>query len=109
MKRDKPRRADIFKLIMIPPTICSLLVTALTAGTFLTSGVFAQEDPSHRQEANPSPSAAAETSSKPSPASTTPALSSSPAASPTTSSPPPLTDLLFKNIKARSIGPAVMG
>src|SRR6185295_15771451 len=73
------------------------------------------EEPSRRPESRPSPSAMPEAESAPaskaSPASTTPALSSSPAASPVTAAatPPPLGDLFFKNLKPRSIGPAVMG
>src|SRR6266699_1233330 len=64
-----------------------------------------QEDPLH-PEAKPSPAAAA--SPVTSSASKTPALSSAatPSLSPT---PLQLTDVLFKNLKARSIGPAVMG
>src|SRR5512132_1418918 len=49
----------------------------------------AQEDPLHRTEMKPSPAG-------------------SPATSPESTT-PPLTDVLFKNLKARSIGPAVMG
>ena len=68
----------------------------------------AQEDPLHRIEAKPSPSGSPETAPAPSPESTTPPLASAetPPPSPTA---PPLTDVLFKNLKARSIGPAVMG
>src|SRR5947209_2679823 len=43
-----------------------------------------------------------------SPASTTPALSASVTPAPSSAA-PQLTDVLFKNLKARSIGPAVMG
>ena len=59
----------------------------------------AQEEPS------PSPQSAA--SATASPASTTPPLSA-PASNPSPT-PAQLTDVLFKNLKARSIGPAVMG
>ncbi len=91
---------------MIPPLRRPNLVSALIALCF-SNGLLAQEDPAHKPEAKSSISEQA--SPKPSPASTTPALSSSPAASPAGSVAPPLTDLLFKNIKVRSIGPAVMG
>src|SRR5207244_2308214 len=47
-------------------------------------------------------------SSAASPVSTTPPLSSSVTPTPSPSA-PQLTDVLFKNLKARSIGPAVMG
>src|SRR3954470_20807303 len=50
-----------------------------------------------------SPSAAA------SAAATTPPLSSAVTPSPAPAGPPALTDVLFKNLKARAIGPAVMG
>src|ERR1700730_15762759 len=61
-----------------------------------------------REEPPPTAPPVTGTSSIASPASTTPPLSASvtPAPSPTT---PQLTDVLFKNLKARSIGPAVMG
>src|SRR5690242_8366409 len=60
------------------------------------------------EEIRRTPSASTETSA--SPAATTPAMSSSvtPAPAPTSGA-PQLTDVLFKNLKARSIGPAVMG
>src|SRR6266487_6626252 len=54
-----------------------------------------QEDPLH-PEAKPSPAAAAPPAA--SPASTTPSATA-----------PQFTDVLFKNLKARAIGPAVMG
>jgi len=75
--------------------------------TFSLSG---QEDPPHRTQAKPSPVSSPAASSASSPESTTPPLtapeSPSPSPAPT---PPQLTDVLFKNLKARSIGPAVMG
>jgi photosystem II stability/assembly factor-like uncharacterized protein len=63
---------------------------------------------SAQEETPPNAPPVTGTSSIASPASTTPPLSASvtPAPSPTT---PQLTDVLFKNLKARSIGPAVMG
>ena len=66
--------------------------------------VSAQEDPLHRTEMRPSPAGSAATS----PESTTPPLTG-PKSSPSATTAPPLTDVLFKNLKARSIGPAVMG
>src|SRR5947209_81016 len=63
------------------------------------------------QEETPPPvSPAAGATANPSPVATTPPLSSSITPPPTVSAgPPQLTDVLFKNLKARSIGPAVMG
>jgi len=66
--------------------------------------VSAQEDPLHRTEMKPSPAGSAATS----PESTTPPLTG-PKSSPSATTAPPLTDVLFKNLKARFIGPAVMG
>src|SRR4029453_799756 len=64
----------------------------------------AQEDQLHRVEAKPSPARSPASS----PESTTPPLAAPETPSPSPA-PPPLTDVLFKNLKARSIGPAVMG
>jgi photosystem II stability/assembly factor-like uncharacterized protein len=64
----------------------------------------AQEDPLHRIQAKPSPAGSPASS----PESTTPPLTAAETPSPS-SAPPQLTDVLFKNLKARSIGPAVMG
>jgi photosystem II stability/assembly factor-like uncharacterized protein len=63
------------------------------------------------QEETPPPvSPAAGAPANPSPVATTPPLSSSITPPPIVSAgPPQLTDVLFKNLKARSIGPAVMG
>ncbi|MEY2537070.1 MAG: hypothetical protein QOG67_810 [Verrucomicrobiota bacterium] len=68
-----------------------------------------QEEPPPA-EAKPSPALAPEamTSPKPSPESTTPPLSSAVSPAPASAA-PQLTDVLFKNFKARAIGPAVMG
>src|SRR6266446_3778560 len=77
---------------------------ALIFASFVSLSVsFAQEDspPASAPAAAGSPAAA-------SPASTTPPLSASVAPSPSTGAPQG-TDVLFKNLKARSIGPAVMG
>jgi photosystem II stability/assembly factor-like uncharacterized protein len=61
------------------------------------------------QEETPPPAAPVTgATSATSPAATTPPLSSNVTPAPTTAS-PQLTDVLFKNLKARSIGPAVMG
>ena len=75
----------------------------LIALFFLSSVALAQEESppaSSPATAGPRPAAAAE--------STTPALSASVTPVPSSGA-PQLTDVLFKNLKARSIGPAVMG
>jgi hypothetical protein len=77
---------------------------ALIFGLFVGFSIaFAQEEPP--------PASAPATASSPaaaSPASTTPPLSASVTPAPSSGA-PQLTDVLFKNLKARSIGPAVMG
>jgi photosystem II stability/assembly factor-like uncharacterized protein len=82
---------------------CALFFSLLT-----TFSLSAQEDPLHRIQARPSPIGSPATSAASSPESTTPPLSSV-ETPPPSATPPPLTDVLFKNLKARSIGPAVMG
>jgi photosystem II stability/assembly factor-like uncharacterized protein len=77
--------------------------------SLLTSNALvAQEDPGHRPTAKPSSSSS---EALPSPISS-PELTAA-SSSVTTPTPaataPPLTEVLFKNLKARSIGPAVMG
>src|SRR5437762_7410595 len=77
---------------------------ALIFASFVSFSVsFAQEEspPASAPAAAGSPTAA-------SPASTTPPLSASVTPAPSTGAPQG-TDVLFKNLKARSIGPAVMG
>src|SRR6266581_1835539 len=77
---------------------------ALIFASFVSLSVsFAQEEspPASAAAAAGSPAAA-------SPASTTPPLSASVTPAPSTGAPQG-TDVLFKNLKARSIGPAVMG
>src|SRR5438067_12011181 len=77
---------------------------ALIFASFVSLSVsFAQEEspPASAPAAAGSPAAA-------SPASTTPPLSASVTPAPSTGAPQG-TDVLFKNLKARSIGPAVMG
>ena len=91
------------------PLIQTLIVLLL-----LNTASPAQEDPADKPEGTSSPSVAPEsaTSPTPSPESTAPALSSATSPSPratATATTPALTDVLFKNLKARSIGPAVMG
>src|SRR5436853_4537832 len=75
----------------------------VVSGLLLTSIALAQEE---------SPPASSPTSGGSSPvasaAATTPPLSASVTPAPSTGA-PQLTDVLFKNLKARSIGPAVMG
>jgi hypothetical protein len=61
-----------------------------------------------QEETPPSASPVGGASPSDSPASTTPPLSSSVTPAPVPGA-PQLTDVLFKNLKARSIGPAVMG
>src|SRR3954453_23007876 len=67
--------------------------------------LLAQEEEVRPSQPSDSPAAAA----SPSAAATTPPLSSAVTPSPAPSGPPQLTDVLFKSLKARSIGPAVMG
>src|SRR6266478_26599 len=76
-----------------------LICIALTTANYLQA-----------QEESP-PGAAPISGSSPtaSPVSTTPPLSSAVTPSPSETALPQLTDVLFKNLKARSIGPAVMG
>jgi photosystem II stability/assembly factor-like uncharacterized protein len=83
---------------------------ALFLSIYAASPLPAQEDPLHRAESKASPSASPESAGSPSasPESTTPPLSSAATAS-SSATVPQLTDVLFKNLKARSIGPAVMG
>ena len=78
-------------------------IRLLCALFFTSSALFAQEEspPASSAAAGGSPPAAL-------PAATTPALSAS-VTPPPSSGAPQLTDVLFKNLKARSIGPAVMG
>ena len=83
---------------------------ALFVSISMTLSLSAQEDPLHRTEAKPSPISSPVTSSASSPESTTPPLTAPENSSPSPApNPPQLTDVLFKNLKARSIGPAVMG
>src|SRR6267378_6835338 len=76
---------------------------ALVFGLLFTSISLAQEE-------SPPASAPAAAESRPvaSPVSTTPPLSAWVTPAPSSGA-PQLTDVLFKNLKARSIGPAVMG
>ena len=76
---------------------------AVVSGLLLASLSFAQEE-------SPPSSSPAAGGARPaaSPESTTPPLSASVTPAPTSGA-PQLTDVLFKNLKARSIGPAVMG
>jgi photosystem II stability/assembly factor-like uncharacterized protein len=76
--------------------------------SLLTSNaLLAQEDPGHRPAAKP-PSNSSE--ALPSPTSSPESTATASVAAPTPSATaPPLTEVLFKNLKARSIGPAVMG
>src|SRR5882724_10719996 len=78
-------------------TTRSSIFCALLLSTCATSILPAQETPAPITSASPMASSAATALS---------ASSATPTPSPT---PPQLTDVLFKNLKARSIGPAVMG
>src|SRR5947209_9109833 len=71
----------------------------LAAALLISTICLAQEE---------SPPASAPSGPSASPASTTPPLSASVSPAPSSGA-PQLTDVLFKNLKARSIGPAVMG
>ena len=64
--------------------------------------------PAQEEQPPPTGSSPAAASPAPSAVSTTPPLSG-PSPSPTASNPPQFTDVLFKNLKARAIGPAAMG
>lgn len=79
-----------------------LLFVLISAALFFGGSLGAQEDqPSAAQRVSPAAS--------PSPTiAQTPAATASPSATPN-AAPRPLTDVLFKNLKARWIGPAVMG
>src|SRR5437016_559764 len=77
---------------------------ALFLSLSLVCPLLAQKDQPHRIEATQSPSG----SPAPSPESSSPSLTSA-ASPPASATVPQLTDVLFKNFKARSIGPAVMG
>src|SRR6266496_5209179 len=83
---------------------------ALFLSLLMTFRLSAQEDPLHRIQAKPSPISSPVASPASSPESTTPPLTAPESSSPSPApNPPQLTDVLFKNLKARSIGPAVMG
>jgi len=76
---------------------------ALAVALLISTLSFAQEEsPPASSPAGVGPTSAA------APASTTPPLSASVAPAPSSGA-PQLTDVLFKNLKARAIGPAVMG
>src|SRR5204863_2053289 len=96
-------RKDVsLRYTLRPMTAGSSIFYASFASIYAISILSAQEEtpPDRPPISGPSPAASS--------ASTIPPLSSSvtPAPSPTA---PQLTDVLFKNLKARSIGPAVMG
>jgi photosystem II stability/assembly factor-like uncharacterized protein len=78
---------------------CALILLVTVVFSLL-----AQEDPLHRTQAKPSPAGSPASS----PESTTPPLAAAETPSPSPAT-PQLTDVLFKNLKARSIGPAVIG
>src|SRR5689334_8065044 len=93
--------------LLYPMNIYYRLITVGFAAAVCMSfppHLVAQEDEVRATPAAESPSPGAST------AATTPPLSSSVTPVPTiTTGAPALTDVLFKNLKARSIGPAVMG
>src|SRR4030081_3728779 len=94
--------SDSFRSMIVLPRFIPLIRT-LSILFLLTAALPAQEEASPREEPKTSPASVPEAAASPksSSESAPPALSS--AASPS------LTDVLFKNLKARSIGPAVMG
>src|ERR1700730_9634318 len=76
-----------------------LICVALTTANYLQA----------QEESPPGVAPISSNSPTASPVSTTPPLSSAAAPSPSETALPELTDVLFKNLKARAIGPAVMG
>src|ERR1700730_9422477 len=76
-----------------------LICVALTTANYLQA----------QEESPPGVAPISSNSPTASPVSTTPPLSSAAAPSPSETALPQLTDVLFKNLKARAIGPAVMG
>src|SRR5690242_20932861 len=82
------------------------IAAATLIGLALCSPLLAQEEEVRQTQPAESPAAAA---ASPTAAATTPPLSSAVTPSPAPNGPPQLTDVLFKSLKARSIGPAVMG
>ncbi len=103
-----------FTQYMLRPSALCPVFLSLGLITLLAGPLFAQEEeiapivsPPPPARGLATPSAATLPSTSPSPANQmSPAASSTPSASPT---PVPLTEVLFKNLKARAIGPAVMG
>jgi photosystem II stability/assembly factor-like uncharacterized protein len=85
--------------------ISFMSIRVLTALFLVTGALFAQEESPPPISVGPAGSAAPAASA----VATTPALSAALTPAPTTSGAPQLSDVLFKNLKARSIGPAVMG
>src|SRR5207248_7335606 len=79
-------------------------ILSLTICISLASPLFSQEEEVRRTEPSTAPASPAASA-----AATTPPLSSSVTPAPTAGATPQLTDVLFKNVKARAIGPAVMG
>ncbi|MFL6515402.1 MAG: WD40/YVTN/BNR-like repeat-containing protein [Chthoniobacterales bacterium] len=84
----------------------AFITAATLIGLALCLPLRAQEEEVRPSQPSDSPAAAA---ASPTAAATTPPLSSAVTPSPAPSGPPQLTDVLFKSLKARSIGPAVMG
>src|SRR4030081_215206 len=105
--------SDSFRSMIVLPRFIPLIRT-LSILFLLTAALPAQEEASPREEPKTSPASVPEAAASPksssesAPAALSAAASASPAATATTAA-PLLTDVLFKNLKARSIGPAVMG
>src|ERR1700676_5310146 len=103
--------SDSFRSMIVLPRFIPL-IRILAVFFLIAASLPAQEEPSPREEPKTSPAPAPEAAASPktSSESATPPLSSGASPSPTASATPPaLTEVLFKNLKARSIGPAVMG
>ena len=96
---------------MLTPSFFRSVSSLLTLLAFIATPLFAQDENELAPVISPPPPARALATPSIAP-SATPTSHMSPAASaPPTASPTPvqLTDVLFKNLKARAIGPAVMG
>src|SRR5256886_2717592 len=109
--RGTPLQKFAIDALALPRANCHhLFLKLMSTRVALIITLFVSLSISFAQEESP-PASAPVSGSSPaaaSPASTTPPLSASVTPAPSSSA-PQLTDVLFKNLKARSIGPAVMG
>ena len=87
-------------ILLISASVACVVIARAQAPSATLAGTRASTPGVPETVASSSPSAAPETS---------PAASVSPSGSPVQSAPPQLNEILFKNFKARSIGPATMG